>query len=370
MSDEVELKSYTQSPLVYYNTNTSNPGIYLEWERYTSSGVGYYKILRSDYFDGTYETIDTVIFPINEYVDLTGKPSSYYKIQEINTAGNGVISTSAPISGDELLTKSSIRYELEHLLNVPIYDEELIFHKNRTSASVAFPHWNYLPRPELRITGLSDEGDRDSMITLSEYDSVYKTINATYNPIIYEKDGVKNEYTDGNNYALGLKIKYDYLGNIYFVDDNDDPISIQSYDTIFASYSVRMFTSQHINSALYMSLQTINSQPGASKYQTVASAPYYYEPTIVYGACYFLLRNLLVSLTQRQRRLLLEDPDSKIVEDLRQAATMYKEQYDELLKKLPLARYPNTRSIVVPEFNMPGGRSRFFRYIWNIGTGN
>jgi hypothetical protein len=24
---------------------------------------------------------------------------------------------------------------------------------------------------------------------------------------------------------------------------------------------------------------------------------------------------------------------------------------------------------VVPAYNMPGGRSRFFRYIWNLGTG-
>ena len=29
----------------------------------------------------------------------------------------------------------------------------------------------------------------------------------------------------------------------------------------------------------------------------------------------------------------------------------------------------DVRGIVVPEFNMPGGRSRFFRYIWNLGTG-
>lgn len=368
MSDEVQSKSYTQSTLVYYNTSTESPGIYIEWERYNLTGVGYYKILRSEYFDGTYETIDTVIYPSNEYVDRTGKPSYYYKIQEVNTAGTSVLSTSTPISGDELLTKSSIRFELEHLLNVPIYDEELIFHKNRTAASVAFPHWNYLPRPELRITGLSDEGDRDSMITLSEYDAIYKTINPSYNPIVYGKDGVKEEYTSGNNYNDGLRAKYDYKGNIYFINNNNDPISIHSYDTIFASYTVKMFASEHINSALYMSLQTINSQPGASKYSTVSGAPYYYEPAIVFGACYFLLRNLITSLTQRQRRLLLEDPDSKIVEDLRQAATMYKEQYDELLKKLPIARLPNTRGIVVPEFNMPGGRSRFFRYIWNLGT--
>ena len=48
---------------------------------------------------------------------------------------------------------------------------------------------------------------------------------------------------------------------------------------------------------------------------------------------------------------------------------MYKEDFDKLLEKLPISRYPGIRGIVVPEFNMPGGRSRFFRYIWNIGTG-
>jgi hypothetical protein len=89
----------------------------------------------------------------------------------------------------------------------------------------------------------------------------------------------------------------------------------------------------------------------------------------VYGAAYYILRSLLVSLTSRQRRLLIEDPDAKITDDLRQSATMYKEEFEKLLEKLPIAFYPGIRSVVVPEFNMPGGRSRFFRYIWNIGTG-
>jgi hypothetical protein len=93
------------------------------------------------------------------------------------------------------------------------------------------------------------------------------------------------------------------------------------------------------------------------------------DPAIVFGASYYLLRALLVSLTGRQRRLLLEDPDAKIIDELRSTATMYKEDFDKQLEKLPIARYPGVRGIVVPEFNMPGGRSRFFRYIWNLGTG-
>jgi hypothetical protein len=255
-------------------------------------------------------------------------------------------------------------------LNIPIYDEEVLFHKNRTQASVAFPYWNYLPRPEIRITGYSNEGDRDSLITLSESTPIYRTINATYDPIEYSRDGNIVQYTDGNNYPDGLMYKADYLGNIYFVTATGNPVEIHSYDTVFATYNVKAFTNDQMNSALYMALQTINSQPGANKYTTVAGAPYYYEPALIYGAVYYLLRSLLVNLTQRQKRLLLDDPDKSVISDLRETSKMYHDDFMELVKKLPIARYPGVRGIVVPEFNMPGGRSRFFRYIWNIGTGN
>lgn len=360
--------SYTQSSLVYYNTNTSNPGVYIEWERINSAPYKYV-IYRSEYFDGTYELIDEVLFPINEYVDSSGKPSYYYKVVEQDSNGVGLAS-SAPISGEELLVKSSLRYELLDLLNIPIYDEEIIFHKNRSRGSVAFPFWNYNPRPEVRITGYSNEGDRDSLITLSESSPIYKTINADYDPIEYSRDGNIVNYTNGNNYPNGLLYKADYLGNIYFIDTAGNSVEIHPYDTIFVTYTVKAFSNEQMNSALYMALQMINSQPGADKYSTIANVPYYYDPALVYGAMYILLRSLLVNLTQRQKRLLLDDPDKSIISDLRETSKMYKEDFAELLKKLPVARYPGTRGIVVPEFNMPGGRSRFFRYIWNIGTGS
>ena len=369
MSDFSQL-SYSQSNLVYYNTNAGNPGIFIEWERNNTSGVYSYKILRSDYFDGTYTEIDEILFPINEYVDGGGSPTSYYKIQEVASDLTTIMSTSQPINGDELLIKSSLRFELEHLLNIPIYDEEVLFHRDRSRASVAFPFWNFYPRPEVRITSYSNEGDRDSMQPLSEYNPIYKTINASYDPIEYSRDGNIVTYTNDNNYSDGLLYKCDYMGNIYFVSAAGDPVSIQSYDTVFVSYSTKAFTSQHMNSALNMALQTINAQPGAPKYPSVASVPYYYDPALVFGAAYYLLRSLLVQLTQRQRRLLLDDPDASMVENLRQAAQMYKDDFDKLLEKLPIAFYPGIRGVVVPEFNMPGGRSRFFRYIWNIGGSN
>jgi hypothetical protein len=357
--------SYTQSPLVFYNDHASG-GIFIEWDR-TSTGTSYFIILRSDYFDGVYEAIDTIDYPQNEYVDGSGTPSSYYKIEEY-TYNDILLNTSQPINGDELLIKSSLRYELQHLCNIPIYDEEVIFRGGRTKGSLAFPYWNSYPKPEVRITGKSDEGDRDAMIELSDTTPIYKTINAAYDPIQYSRDGVISNYENANNYPNGLKYKCDYKGGIYFVDKDDNPVSIQPYDTVYVSYSVKLLTYEQMNSALYMALQAINAQPGASKYQSVSLAPFWWEPAIVYGATFYLIRALLVSLTSRQRRLLLEDPDSKIIDDLRQTSTMYKEEFDKMLEKLPISVLPGIRSIVVPEFNMPGGRSRFFRYIWNLGT--
>jgi hypothetical protein len=359
--------SYTNASVIYYNIATANPGIFLEWERSGATGVSYYKIQKSPVFDGEYTTIAMVPFPYNEGVDSYGIPSDYYRIQEVNGTGT-VLNTSSPIVGDELLMKTSLRYELEHLLHIPIYEEEVVFRKNRTMATVAFPYWNYSPRPDIRISGYSNEGDADPMIQLSETAPIYKTINAGYNPIVFNRDGFEQPYTNNNNYSDGLRCSYDYKGNIYFIDANGAPVSIQPYDTVFVSYNVKMFTTDHMNSALNMALQSINAQPGATKYPNVVNAPFYYEPALVYGAAYYMLRSVLVQLTNRQRRLLIEDPDAKFVEDLRSTATMYKEEFDKLLEKLPISRYPGIKSVVVPEFNMPGGRSRFFRYIWNIGS--
>lgn len=368
MANDFSAQSFTNSTLVYYNTQPSYPGIFIEWERSGAQNVAFYKIQKSTNFEGTYTTIATVTFPTNEGVDTNGSPSDYYRIQEVDSNGN-VLNTSSPMLGDELLVKSSLRYELEHLLNIPIYDEEVIFRRNRSVGSVAFPFWNSVPKPEIRISGPSNQGDRDPLIQLSETVPIYSTINTTYDPIIKNRDGYESQYTDGSNYPNGLMVKYDFMGNIYFIDENGGPVEIHSYDNVLVSYSIKMITNDHMNSSLYMALQTINSQPGASKYQKVTDAPYFYDPALVYGAAYYILRSLLTSLTNRQRRLLIEDPDARVTDDLRQSATMYKEEFEKMLEKLPIAFYPGIRSVVVPEFNMPGGRSRFFRYIWNIGTG-
>jgi hypothetical protein len=62
--------------------------------------------------------------------------------------------------------------------------------------------------------------------------------------------------------------------------------------------------------------------------------------------------------------LLVQDPESgsfDAIANIRDTAKMYQDEFNELLKKLPLARRPTMGTITTPEFSAPGSRARLFR---------
>jgi hypothetical protein len=46
----------------------------------------------------------------------------------------------------------------------------------------------------------------------------------------------------------------------------------------------------------------------------------------------------------------------------------YEEEFTRLLEQKKFGRYPRTKAITVPEFTLPGGRSRWFRYMFGGGV--
>ena len=336
---------YPDSNWLSYMSNAANPGVYLTWERRSTSPVAFYQILRGPTIDSDFSTIATVPFPAYEFVDADGNPSHFYKIREI-APDNSILSISAPFMGSELLIKASLMFQIRELMNIHVESEEAIFdHNNRTSCRFVHKYWNSYPKPEIRISGSSISGNSDPFVHLDDILPVYQTINGNV-----------------QNYPQGLKYVTDYNGRIFFKDSNNNNVAIQDYDTIYASYWCRMFSGSQLNDALYLALQAINSQPGTSKYKTVGQAPFYYDAALIAGATYYLLRSLLVQLKSREFKLLLADPENNdIFNQLKEDARLYKEDFDKFLEKLPLARYPTTKTIVTPEYMLPGGRSRFFR---------
>ena len=347
-NQEFSALAYPETSWLDYMSTAANPGVYISWERRSTSTVAFYQIQRGPALDGPYSTIALVPFPASDYVDSEGNPSHYYKIIEVAPDGS-VLSTGESITGSELLIKASLIFQIKTLMEVHVESEEGIFeHFNRSSCRFTHKYWNAYPKPEIRISGSSSDGNIDPFIHLDGINPIYKTVNGTI-----------------NNYPQGLICSADYNGRLFFKNASGSPIQIESYDSIYASYWVKMFTHSELNNALYMALQAINAQPGTSKFTSVASAPFYYDAALITGATYYLLRSLVVQLKNREFKLLLADPDNNdIFNQFKDDARLYKEDFDKFLEKLPLAKYPTTKTIVTPEYMLPGGRSRFFRALF------
>lgn len=339
-----------------------------------------------------------------------------------------ILHTTQPVVGEEILVLDSLLYSLGSygLLNMPIYDEECVFTKGRTQGYFTFPDWDYRPRPEIRISSASQNGG-DAFIILDENVPIYSTIDT--NPVAFTSnndvitttdlphgftnhdpikflgsnlpaelntadtyyvltsndifqfsvgatvegtaiaigagEGCAYKVSTTLNYPKGLKYKLDYQGKVYFINEDNNAIVVQPYDMVYATYYTRLFTGQEINNAAYLALQRIAIEPGTNKYVSLAGAPLYYDPVIVTGALYYLIRGLLLRLGKREVRLLLEDPDkNEMMGFYKDLAKQLEELFEKECKKIAISRYPRAAGIVTPEYQMPGGRSRFFRYAW------
>jgi hypothetical protein len=318
---------------------------------------------RLTYFPTQLDFVGLVSAPLSEYIDSAGNPSSIYYVKQSNIDFTSCFSI-PPLYGDELLIKSSVLYELNALLRIPVYDEEPLFGYLRQSATLAYGDIVTDPAPQVRITCSTNNGQRSSMFVLSPYSGFTNSLDQS------ESD-VFSAPTISLNYPNGLFYRFTNEGKLYFFDTYGNPVSIQEYDTILVTYYVKLFTNKQINNALYLALQAINAQPGLNKISTVKACPFYYDQTLVSGATYYLLRQLAVGLNSRERRLLVQDSEQgsfDAVANIKDTAKMYQEEFGELLKKLPINQRPMMGTITVPEFSAPGSRSRVFRALWKGGA--
>jgi len=318
---------------------------------------------RLTYINVSLDFVAYVEAPQNELIDNAGSIADYYFVKQSSADFSSVLSL-PPVNAEELLVKASILFEMNSLLRVPVYDEEPIFGYNRQSATLAYGDIATEPAPQVRITSSTNQGKNSPMYVIGAYTGVTNTLDQS-NSDPFDAPALSNNYPNGFYYQFTSN------GTLYFYDINGNPVSLQEYDTLLVTYYVKLFTNRQMNNALYLALQAINAQPGLNKISSVQSCPFYYDQTLISGACFYLLRQLLVGLNQRERRLLVQDPESgsfDSIANIRDTAKMYQEEFNELLKKLPLARRPTMGTITTPEFSAPGSRARVFRELFKQGA--
>lgn len=352
LKDAVEASLVSNNiPTLLYKKSPDTPGVYINWNRNHYTGVAYYRIQRTQYPDSNvWETIASIQWPQNEYIDMYGNPNYFYRVEEIDKDFNSLgFTQSFPAS--EVLIKQSLMWEVEHLLYLPVYQEDATFNRDRTSAKFAYGGWAYNPSPTITISGYNIDGDRDATFILDGTKSIYQTI------------------PDDTNYNQGLKIRLDYNGGVQFVNDNNEVISLDSTDIIKADYYVQVFSNAQMNNALELALQTINQLPGTSKYATISGTPFWYDPALICGAAYILYRQLKHSMLNKQWRMLFQNSvggegngdNFNATEYLNSIAEEYNKVWEKHLANIPKATYPRILGVVTPEYQLPGGRSRFFR---------
>lgn len=217
---------------------------------------------------------------------------------------------------------SDLRVALSEMIccaqKIPVYHEQAIPDVNNQKFKLTFPRWNQ-----------------------------------AFGTKIYRN----NKLVEGS-----YEINY-FKGTVSF----DSPLS--DFDMVHADYNFRWFEDEQLDRFLSNALSIANFYPPQSSYD-ITTVPNIYIPLVLYGAAKDALRELLMCLNFQQPQQVFggQEAAQKAFGNMETLKKNYEEEFTRLLEQKKYGRYPRTRAIVTPEFTLPGGRSRWFRYMFGGGS--
>lgn len=159
----------------------------------------------------------------------------------------------------------------------------------------------------------------------------------------------------------------DYDGKIYF-----DGLRAPE-DSPNISYNFAYFSKEELLSFLTFGLKMMNSIPPASTtYSSLEGSPPDWDPGILLMAAITALKRLIFGLNWQEKMIIFGDPESarnaqQMFQSLYQS---YSELWTEFGKNVKTLKLPGIALSITPEFSLPGGRSRWFRYLFKTGSGS
>ncbi len=136
-------------------------------------------------------------------------------------------------------------------------------------------------------------------------------------------------------------------------------------ETVNADYNFKWFTEEQLTRFLVNSLQTVNAFPPHSGY-TLDDIPDRYTPALLYGAAKDALRQLMMCVNFQQPAQVFGGTEDaqKAFANFETLKQNYEKDWEKLLDQKKFGPWPKTLAIVTPEYTLPGGRSRWFRYLF------
>jgi len=211
--------------------------------------------------------------------------------------------------------KTSLEYHLRAPMNIPVYYEEIKPSDSYTTYKTNFPRLN-------------------------------------------QSSGVK-VYRNQELVENGFSIDF-FKGKIIFDNPNTE------YDIINIDYNFRWFSDPQLMAFLNNGVQRLNISPPVS-YHSLLRLPERFIPCILYAATIDALRELMLSLQFQEPQIIFggSEKSQNVFSSFDTLKKNYEESLKTMLEAKKLGPYTGlTRMVVVPEYTLPGGRSRYFRYLF------
>lgn len=186
---------------------------------------------------------------------------------------------------------------------------------------------------------------RDSKV----YHFSFKNWNQSPGIRIYRNDLIVNS---------GVEVDY-FEGTVTF------DTALLPQETVFADYNFKWFSDDQLLRSLLTALQIVNTYPPHSGY-LLSDIPERFSPALLYGAASDALRQLMMCINHQQPAQVFGGIENaqKAFSNFETLKQNYEKDWEKLLEQKKLGPYPKTRLVVTPEYTLPGGRSRWFRYLF------
>jgi len=139
-------------------------------------------------------------------------------------------------------------------------------------------------------------------------------------------------------------------------------------DIVRGTYTFRFFSTTDLLRFINDAINNLNAGPPLLSY-TPETLPTQFFGVIMQGAAALAIQKLLMCWSIQQVRKIFGDDAPEVRSNWESLKKNYEEQWKDLRAQAKISRYPTPAAIVAPEYTLPGGRSRWFRYLFSSSIG-
>lgn len=150
------------------------------------------------------------------------------------------------------------------------------------------------------------------------------------------------------------------------------PAPLHPTDRVTATYNFRFFTQIDLLGFLSDAIGQINIEPPQNVMFSLDNFPDQFVGVLLQGAAKNAIKQMLFCLAFQEPQTIFGGPENAkaAIDTFKMLKENYEKEFTADKKTLKTKMsYPKISAIVQPEFTLPGGRSRWFRYLFSSNVG-